>query len=74
MPTYLSTGYCTEYDNAYNVARCLDISFEEHEEIDVGTADDLLLMSDASHSYLSPSTKWLHQDLLEASCDTNQKT
>ena len=29
-------------------------------------------MSDASHSYLSPSTKRLHQDLLEASCDTNQ--
>ena len=51
---------------------CLDVSFEEYEEIDYSMVDDLLRMSDISHSYLRPSTKRLHQDLLEASCDTNQ--
>ena len=61
-----------KYNNDDNVARCLDVSFEEHEEIDYDMTDDLLRMSNASHSYLSPSTKRLHQDLLEASCDTNQ--
>ena len=50
------------------------VSFEEHIEIDFGTTNDLLRMSDAIHSYLSLSTKRLHQDLLEASCDTNQNT
>jgi hypothetical protein len=61
-----------EGKNNNDHARCLDVSFEEHEEIDYGMADDLLRMSVASHSYLSPSTKRLHQDFLEASCDTNQ--
>ena len=59
-------------NNDDNVAGYLDLSFEEHDTIDYGMADDLLRMSDASHSYLSPSTKRSHQDLLEASCDTNQ--
>ena len=48
-----------KYNNDDNVARCLNVSFEEYQEIDFGTADDLLRMSDASHSYLSPSTKRL---------------
>ncbi len=59
-------------NNDDNVAHYLDVSFEEHDTIDYGMADDFLRMSDASHSHLSPSTKRSHQDLLEASCDTNQ--
>ena len=61
-----------KYNNDDNVARCLDVSFEEHEEIDYDMTDDLWRMSNASHSYLSPSTKKLHQDLLDMSCDTDQ--
>ena len=46
---------------------CLDGLLEEQEEIDFNTADDLLRISDAKHSYLSPTTKRLHNELLEAS-------
>ena len=50
---------------------CLDGLLEEQEEIDFNTADDLLRISDAKHSYLSPTTKRLHNELLEASGVTN---
>ena len=50
---------------------CLNGLFEEQNEIDFNTADDLLRNSDAKHSYLSPSTKRLHNELLEASSETN---
>jgi hypothetical protein len=51
---------------------CLDgLLEEEKEEIDFNTADDLLRISDAKHSYLSPTTKRLHNELLEASGGTN---
>ena len=51
---------------------CLDgLLEEEKEEIDFNTADDLLRISDAKHSYISPTTKRLHNELLEASGGTN---
>ena len=50
---------------------CLDGWLEEQEEIDFNTADDLLRISNAKHSYLSPKTKRLHNELLEASGVTN---
>ncbi len=50
---------------------CLDGLLEQHNEIDFNTVDDLLRNSDAKHSYLSPTTKRLHNELLEASGGTN---
>ncbi len=50
---------------------CLDGLFEQQNEIDFNTADELLRNSDAKHSYLSPSTKRLHNELLDASGETN---
>ena len=50
---------------------CLDGLLEQQNEIDFNTADDLLRNSDAKHSYLSPTTKRLHNELLEASGGIN---
>ena len=49
----------------------MDGLLEEQVEIDFYTADDLLRISNAKHSYLSPKTKRLHNELLEDSGVTN---
>ncbi len=57
--------------NSDDIVRyCLDGLFEQQNKIDFNTADNLLQNFDAKHSYLSPTTKRLHNELLETSGGT----
>ena len=50
--------------------RCLDMSLAQEAVMESSIGDDALRMTNTNHSYLSPTTKRLHQDIFEVTCET----
>jgi len=57
--------------NRYDMSpRCLDMSLDNDADMESRIGDDVLRMTNSNHSYLSPTTQRLHQDILEVTCET----